>query len=283
MNSTDDYRVELDVFSGPLDLLLYLVRRDELDIQDVSISRVADQYFDFVKTLQHIDPNTAGEFLVLAATLAEMKSRALLPTPPLEPMEDGDDPGRLLVAQLLEYKRFKDAALSLGRAADDRSKRYVRRPASLPRELHGVELEEVQVWDLVRAFNKVLTSIGDGPRSHNVRYDETPIEVLADEIIEIIVQEGPTRFSALFAGPMPRPLVIGRFLALLELTRQRRIRFEQPALFEEIYIFLQQQAAPEDEAPEDRAPVESEIIATVRLASDVNPQIDVAAQESSDG
>lgn len=239
----EDYRVQLDVFSGPLDLMLYLIRRDELDIQDVSLARIADQYVEYVRALQRIDPNAAGEFLVLAATLAELKSRALLPTPPLEPLDDSSrNSGSVLVTKLLEYKRFKDAAKALGRAADDRAKRYVRRPVALPRELQGVELEEVQVWDLVRAFNRVMTSIGEGPARHDVRYDEVPIEVIQQEIVEIVQNEGPTRFSSLFLGPMPRPAVIGRFLALLELIKQRRIRCEQPALFDEIYIFLLDEA-----------------------------------------
>lgn len=250
--SSEDYRVELDVFSGPLDLMLYLIRRDELDIQDVSLVRIADQYLEYVKALHRIDPNTAGEFLVLAATLTELKSRALLPTPPLEPSEDSTrDGSAVLVTKLLEYKRFKDAARALGRAADDRAKRYVRKPAALPQELQGVEMEEVQVWDLVKAFNRVMTSIGEGPSRHEVRYDEVPIEVIAAEIIEIVQNEGPTRFSSLFLGLQARAAIIGRFLALLELTKQRRIRCEQPAIFDEIYIFLLEEVP--DEMDDARA------------------------------
>jgi segregation and condensation protein A len=103
---SDDYRVQLDVFSGPLDLLLYLIRRDELDIQDIPLARLTEQYLEYVKLLEELDPNTAGDFLVMASTLVELKSRALLPTPPLAAEDDEDDPHRLLVKQLLEYKRF---------------------------------------------------------------------------------------------------------------------------------------------------------------------------------
>jgi segregation and condensation protein A len=140
------YRVQLDVFTGPLDLLLYLIRRDELDIQDIQIARLTEQYLEYVRLLEELDPNTAGDFLVMASTLVELKSRALLPTPPLEAEGDEDDPQKLLVRQLLEYKRFKDAARALGSAAEERGKRYARQPADLPRELEGVELEEAQVW-----------------------------------------------------------------------------------------------------------------------------------------
>jgi segregation and condensation protein A len=269
---SEDYRVELDVFSGPLDLMLYLIRRDELDIHDVSLSRIADQYIAYVKALQKIDPNAAGEFLVMAATLAELKSRALLPSPPLETTEsDAGQPGAALVTKLLEYKRFKDAARALGRAADDRAKRYVRKPAALPKELQGVELEEVQVWDLLKAFNKVMSSIGEGPGKHEVRYDETPIETIAEEIVGILTVEGPTRFSSLFDGPLTKSAIIGRFLAILELTKQRRVRCEQAAIFDEIYLFLLEEVEDEPEPePEGELTLPPADVATPPAEEDID-------------
>ncbi|MFO0839111.1 MAG: segregation/condensation protein A [Phycisphaerae bacterium] len=233
----DEYRVQLDVFSGPLDLLLYLIRRDELDIQDISIARLTEQYLEFLHVLEQLDPNAAGEFLVMATTLLEIKSRALLPTPPIEALEDGGDPRTVLVRQLLEYKRFKDAARALGTAADDRAARYIRRPAELPEALRGVELEEVQLWDLVAAFGKVMTAIGAGPGRHEVQYDETPIEELAETILELLEAQSPTAFRSLFADRRDRAGIVGLFLALLELLRRQRVRIEQDTCFGEIYIF----------------------------------------------
>lgn len=243
---SDEYRVQLDVFSGPLDLLLYLIRRDELDIQDISITRVTEQYVQYVKLVEALDPNSAGEFLVLACTLVELKSRALLPTPPLEALDDENDPGAVLVRQLLEYKRFKDAARALGRAADDRRLRFVRAAAELPQELQGVELEEAQVWDLLRAFGRVMTSIGHGPGLHEVTYDETPIETYRCLILETIERAGPLPFRALFSGRATRAEIIGVFLALLELIRAQRVRAEQEAGDREIYLFLQTEAPAPD-------------------------------------
>ena len=233
-----DYRVQLDVFTGPLDLLLFLIRRDEVDILDIPIARITEQYVEHVRLLQQLDPDSAGEFLVMASTLIEIKSRSLLPTPPLEDIGDEGDPRAPLVKQLLEYKRFKDVARSLGTAADDRAKRYVRRPAELPKELEGLELEEVQVWDLLTAFGKVMAAIGRGPGLHEVRYDDVPIELHVAEVLAILEREGPTTFEALFDGQPDRLQVIGRFLALLELIRSRRIRAEQATSFGTIYIFL---------------------------------------------
>lgn len=241
-----EYRVQLDVFSGPLDLLLFLIRRDELDIQDVSIRQVADQYIEYVRLLESIDPNTAGEFLVLASTLIELKSRALLPTPPLEALEDEQDPRGALVRQLLEYKRFKDAARALGRAADDRARRFVRAPANLPREVEGVELEDVEVWDLLAAFNRVMTAIGKGPGFREIRYDDTPIELYAESILELLAVQGTATFQSLFEDRTTRAEVIGMFLALLELMRKHRVRAQQDRTHGEIYLFLLI-AAPEDE------------------------------------
>lgn len=233
-----EYRVELDVFTGPLDLLLYLIRRDEVDIQDIPVARVTEQYIEHVHLLEQIDPNAAGEFLVLAATLAELKSRALLPTPPIEPLDDSDDPRAMLVRQLLEYKRFKDAARRLGSAADERAARFERRPANLPPELREMELEDVEVWDLLAAFGKVMASIGQGPGLREIRYDDTPIEVYSTSIVETLEMERSTTFEALFSNRRDRAEVIGLFLALLELIRRRRVRAEQERVFGTIYLFL---------------------------------------------
>jgi segregation and condensation protein A len=233
-----DYRVQLDVFTGPLDLLLFLIRRDEVDILDIPVARITEQYLEHVHLLEQLDPDTAGEFLVMAATLIEIKSRSLLPTPPLAGLDESDDPRAPLVQQLLEYKRFKDAARTLGSAADERALRYVRRPTDLPKELEGVELEEVQVWDLLVAFGRVMTAVGRGPGLHEVHYDDVPIELHAAEIVAIIAREGPTTFHALFDGQSERLQVVGRFLALLELIRSHRVRAEQERVFGTIYLFL---------------------------------------------
>ncbi len=233
-----EYRVQLDVFTGPLDLLLYLIKRDEVDVLDIPIARITDQYLEHVHLLEQLDPNAVGDFLVLASTLVEIKSRSLLPSPPLEDLDDSDDPRAPLVKQLLEYKRFKDAAKTLGSAAEERARRYVRKPVDLPPDLQGVELEEAQVWDLLKAFGDVMESIGRGPAVHAVDYDDTPIELHAAEVLSILEREGPMTFAELFDGPTDRMQIVGRFLALLELIRSRRLRAEQESVFGKIYLFL---------------------------------------------
>src|SRR5687767_4869376 len=163
-----DYKVQLDSYSGPMDLLLYLIRREEVDIYDIPISGVLEQFLKYVGVLQMLDPDTVGDFLVLAATLMEIKSRMLLPKPPPE-VDDSDalDPRADLVRQLLAYKVFRDAAGDLARRAEVRSQRFNRPPIDLPEgdEQH-VDLEDVQIWDLLNAFNKLLASVGRQRATH---------------------------------------------------------------------------------------------------------------------
>ncbi|HOO16193.1 MAG TPA: segregation/condensation protein A [Phycisphaerae bacterium] len=286
---SEGYRVQLEVFTGPLDLLLYLIRRDELDIQDIPIARLTEQYLAYVHVLEQIDPNAAGEFLVMASTLVELKSRALLPTPPLEPMEDdASDPRTTLVRQLLEYKRFKDAAEELRRAGEERAQRFPRSPANLPKELQGIELEEAQVWDLLEAFGRVMTAIGRGPTQHQVQYDETPIELYQAEIVALL-GEGVATFQSLFDGQSTRGEVIGRFLAILELVRSGRVRAEQDRNFGTIYLFLADPREPEGEVepgPElaepapDAAPSAGEAGLSANDARPSDGEADLTASEA---
>ena len=159
----EDYRVNLDIYNGPMDLLLYLIRRDEVDIHDIPIARITQQFVQYVELIKQLDPNLVGDFLVMAATLMEIKTRMLLPAAPEG--EEGEDefaidPRGELVRQLLEYKRFKDAAGDLSTAAQTQALQHARRPGALKLDSEEQDLEDVQVWDLMNAFTKVLESIG---------------------------------------------------------------------------------------------------------------------------
>ena len=240
----EPYRVKLDVYNGPLDLLLYLIRREELDIYDIPIAHITNQYCQYVEMLKDLDPNLAGEFLVTAATLMEIKSRMLLPTPP--PAEEGadeamGDPRAELVRQLLQYKAFKDAAGQLRQAAELHALRHPRRPVRPEPDAQGVELENVQVWHLLEAFNKVMASIGD-LAGQEIIHDDTPIALHAEDIIDRLARDGNMSFAEIFTGRDNRIEVIGLFLALLELIRQKRVTVRQQQAFGEIYVFLIPQA-----------------------------------------
>ena len=247
------YKVALDAYNGPLDLLLFLIRRDEIDIYDIPIARITDQYLEYVRLLEKVDPDIVSEFLVLAATLIEIKSRTLLPhAPPEESPEEFVDPRLTLVRQLLEYKKYKDAARDLEHAAEVRAMRHARSPVLPHVPPDEVSLENIDVWDLLDAFNRMLKQIGRGEAFHQVTVDDTPLALHAADVVDSIQRAGGTQqFEEIFVG-RNRGELIGLFLALLELIRQRRIRATQDRPFGPIHIVLLD-ATPLDELPEPAA------------------------------
>ena len=234
-----DYRVALDVYHGPLDLLLFLIRRDEIEIQDIRIAHITQQYIEYVSLLEKLDPEAVSEFLVLAATLIEIKSRALLPHPPAEEEDDTFvDPRSELVRQLLEYKKFKDAAHSLHASAEEQKRRHAREPSEREAETDEHELDNLEIWDLFDAFRGLLEQITAKPPVHEVGVDDTPLALHAEDISDSLERAGGTqRFDEVFAG-RTRAEMIGLFLALLELIRQRRVRASQDSPFGPILLHL---------------------------------------------
>jgi segregation and condensation protein A len=243
--------VNLDVYNGPVDVLLYLIRRDELDICDIPISAVTEQYLKHVEVLHQIDPNLAGEFLVLAATLMEIKTRMLLPNPPADDGAEQTsalDPRSELVRQLLEYKAFKDASGDLAAAAEIQAMKFPRSPAVASGSEGEMDLEDVQVWDLLDAFSKLMAAIGKQKNQHEVIYDDTPVELHAEDIMDQLRREGPMSFAKIFEGRTQRGEVVGLFLALLELIRQKRAVAVQDANFGEIMIQINPDPPQQDSA-----------------------------------
>ena len=240
-----DYRVTLDIFDGPLDLLLHLIRRHELDVCDVALAGITDRYVRHIALLRElarrgegggVDLDTVGEFLVVAATLLEIKSNELLPRPEAgESNVEAVDPSSLgdarleLVRQLLEYKRLRDSADRLEALRDEFWQRFPRVPAVRPNrsedgDLPPLALEELHVWDLLATFEKLMGELGRrGPARHEVTADDTPIDLHAADIADRVSREGRVSFRSLLAGRASRGEMIGVFLALLELVRQKRV------------------------------------------------------------
>jgi segregation and condensation protein A len=236
-----DYRVDLDVFAGPLDLLLYLVRKEEVDIYDIPIAKITDQYIRYIEMLKSLDIDLAGDFLVMAATLMQIKSAMLLPKADPGQLEDDDlsDPRSELIRQLLEYKKFKDAANLLGAAAAEQRERFARpdtiveilRPGAEPE----VDIEQVSVWDLLEAFDMVCRSIGNVGDISQIK-DDTPIDLYQIEILHRLQAEGPMTFERIFESKTNRVVMIGLFLAMLELIREKLIWAEQQSSGSAIYV-----------------------------------------------
>ena len=238
-----EYRVNLDIYNGPLDLLLYLIRRDEVDINDIPIARITEQYVQFVEVIQQLDINLAAEFLVLAATLMEIKSAMLLPREEVaEGEEEITDPRLDLVRQLLEYKKFKDAAGELGEMSAEQAQRYPRSLVDLDRlreqEKHEQELdlEGIQIWDLFEAFRRLMEATLAGQRGHQILQDDTPIDLYEADILDRAQHQQPLTFEQVFLGRSNKLEIVGLFLALLELIRLKLVRIEQERPFSAIYI-----------------------------------------------
>jgi segregation and condensation protein A len=231
-----EYKVQLDTFCGPLDLLLYLVKRDEVDIFDIPIARLADQYLETLAVLEIVDVEWAGEFLVMAATLMEIKSRMLLPRPE-EAAADEEDPRLELVKQLIEYKKYKDAAVLLDAQAQKHLLRLARAPVARPGPVDPSQqpLHKVELWDLVSAFGRLVReTMALQPKQ--IVMDETPIHVHMARIEETLRQNGRLPFKQIFSPPLSRGRLLGLFLAILELIKATKIQAEQPEPFGEIWL-----------------------------------------------
>jgi len=253
-----EYRVNLEIYNGPLDLLLYLIRREEVDIYDIPIARITEQYVQYVDLIRQLDPNLAGDFLVLAATLLEIKTRMLLPTPPAEEVTAEQlqiDPRAELVRQLLEYKAFKDAAGDLREAAEMQALRFGRQVAPPADEQRQLDLESVQVWDLLDAFSRLMEAVGARPGAHEVIYDDTPVELHAADILDRLQRDGPLTFRRIFEGRSGLGELLGLFLALLELVRLRKVFASQDRDFGEIHVHLNPNPPAENAAGEAQADV----------------------------
>jgi segregation and condensation protein A len=248
---SEPYRVRLDTFEGPMDLLLYLIRKHEVDIHNIPISIIADQYIGFLDELDRIDIDLAGEFLVTASSLMELKSRILAheadqrdrvangdgnnDAPDMD--EPGEDPRAELVRQLLDYKKYRDAADALQQRQETWEKRYPVTAAGIDDdsvkeamdEMGELELEDLDLADLVEAFRQIVASVNfDRLGEHEVVSDETPLEVHAQNIVESLHE----RMSAGGSGSLSlrkivegksRAEMVGMFLAILVLVRDQRV------------------------------------------------------------
>lgn len=232
-----DFRVELAGFRGPLDLLLYLVRKHEVDLTDLPVAIIADQFLAHLEVLQELDVNAVGDFLEVASLLIEIKSQLVLPRGG-EVTEAWDDPRDELVERLLEYKKYKDAASMLDERSRDWQQHYPRLASDLPpRQIDpaGQPIQEVELWDLVSALGRILRD-SQSHKPATIVYDETPIQVYMQKIHQRIANDQRAAFSDMFEPGMHKSAIVGVFLAVLELVRHHSVRAEQNDLHGEIWV-----------------------------------------------
>ena len=234
-----EYKVKLDVFEGPLDLLLFLIKRDEIDIYDISLERITRQYLEYLQAFKELNIDVAGEFVVMAANLIYLKSRSLLPVDQQTPEEDADedDPRWDLIRQLIEYKKFKEAAAELHQRAMEQERIFAR-PGAVDSDVAAapLRLADVGIFQLINAFQNVIKRV-EAREDLRELFDE---QFTVSDKIEVILRRVAggvrLRFSDLFASIASRVELVVTFLALLELIRLKQIRASQSDPLGEIEI-----------------------------------------------
>jgi segregation and condensation protein A len=235
----DAPRIQLPLFEGPLDLLLYLIKREKIDIHDIPIAPITRQYMEYLDLMRELSLDVAGEFMVMAATLIHIKSKMLVPIEPTEAKgeEEQADPREGLVRRLLEFQRYKDAAGVLHQQAQIRAAQWTRPDTVLPRfDDAGEEMLEAGLYDLVAAFKDLLDR-RKTLLAHEVESEGPPVEQRMDELLAMIREGESLEFLELFASLETKPEMITTFLALLELIRLKRVRVYQRGMFGPIRVF----------------------------------------------
>jgi segregation and condensation protein A len=235
-----EYKVQFEVFQGPLDLLLYLIKKEEVDIYQVNLTRLATQFIEYIDLMRLLDLEIAGEFLVMASTLMYIKSRELLPRdlqPETVDEDEGEDPRWELIRQLVAYKKFKDAAVHLQARELEQENTFPRlpvretapAPARAPRP-------EASIFDLLNAVNEVLKRVSQREDLREIFEDKWSVSEKIEVLIKLIAERSPLKFSDLFHAATSRSEVVCTFLALLELIRLKQLVCAQPHDFGTIEI-----------------------------------------------
>ena len=228
------YKVKLDVFEGPLDLLLYLIKKNEVDIYDIPIAEVTEQYLEYIELMRMLDLNIAGEFLVMAATLIHIKSKMLLPPEEKEILpEEEEDPREELVRRLLEYKKFKEVAGILQDMEGQRKKMFTR--AMTFEAEPGEKFFEASLFDLITALTKVLKNVPKEVFQEIVR-DEFTVEQKVHDLLHMLVTRPIIHLAELFKSAKNKSEIIAIFLAVLELIRLKEVIVAQKHSFSEIEV-----------------------------------------------
>jgi len=235
-----EYKVQFEVFEGPLDLLLYLIKKEEVDIYEVNLTQLATRFIEHVELMRMLDLEIAGEFLVMASTLMYIKSRELLPKDQQvqnAEEEEGEDPRWELIRQLVEYKKFKDAAAQLQTREWEQENTFPRLPIrpDMPAPA-APRRAEASIFDLVNAVSEILKRVGQRADMREIFEDKWSVSEKIETLLKAIADKGSLKFSELFADAASRPEIICTFLALLELIRLKQLVCMQSADFDEIEI-----------------------------------------------
>ncbi len=233
------YKLKLDIFEGPLDLLLYLIKKDDIDITDIPISQVTDQYMQYIEMMKMLDLDIVGDFLVMAATLMQIKSRMLLPPDPSELEEEEADPRDELARRLLEYKKFKEIAEALKEKEELRRDLFARVvDAEAAQNLRDEAKEvyfEASLFDLINALSEALRKTPEEV-IHEIITEEHTVEQKIHDVLHLLLEAPAVRLNALFEKSKNKIEIIVTFLAVLELIRLKEVKAMQQGPFADIEI-----------------------------------------------
>lgn len=227
------HQVHLEMFEGPLDLLLFLVKRDDLDINNIPIAHITTEYLSYLDLMKELNLDVAGEFLVMAATLMGIKARALLPAHPGEEEESGPDPTAELKAKLLEYQKFKEAAKFLEKRADDFKDVFYR---GVPHFDDSEKSLDLSMFDLLGSLREILARTA-GTETHAVEAEEYPIEEKIEKIMFLLESRACIVWEDIFADERKRRGILSCFLAMLELVKMQRIIVRQEGNLGRIMVY----------------------------------------------
>ena len=229
------YEIKLDIFEGPMDLLLYLIRKDELDIYDIPIAHITTQYLGFLQQIHSLNIEQASDFILMAATLMRIKSQIMLPREELGLEGEGEeDPRAELVRRLLEYQQFKEIADWLEVRKEQRSGVYMRQPGAGPETEGPAELRPVSLFDLLAVYKHVIDNVPDN-LVHQILEEEFSVEECIENILAVLERDARVNFTDLLQS-RNRQALIATFVGILELLKSQRIRVQQARPFDEIWI-----------------------------------------------
>lgn len=235
-----EYKVKFEVFEGPLDLLLYLIKKEEVDIYEVNLTKLATQFIEYLQLMKMLDIDIAGEFIVMAATLMYIKSKELLPKDQqvkADQEEDDDDPRWELIKQLIEYKKFKDAAARLQRLEIEQENIYPRLGIRAEIEAAPLKRQEASIFDLLTALNNIIKRLNATVAIGEIEEEKFTVSDKIEYILKVIGETESVKFSTLFQSTASRAEIIATFLALLELIRLKQVVACQTEDFGEIEIY----------------------------------------------
>jgi segregation and condensation protein A len=242
-----NFQVDIDQYCGPLDLLLHIVRREEIDLLEIPLAKIVDQYCDYVEVLVELEIDDVGDFLEIASLLMEWKSKRVIPNQEGisagEPLESPVEESRAdLVQRLIEYQKIRDAGAQLEERGRRWQLRYSRLSSDLPTRRLGTDeqsIESIEIWDLVSAFGRILRD-RQPPEVAEVLYDDTPIQQVMHQIHTILKEQRRVELSSLFSPGMHKSGLIGMFMATLELTRYHGVTTEQETPCQPLYLVASQ-------------------------------------------